>query len=188
MVVVGGHLDSWDVGQGAMDDGGGSFISWQVLTIMKQLGLRAKRTVRVVLWTGEEIGLVGGEQYYEAHKVNISNYNMVMESDAGTFKPDGLKFSGTDEAFDVIKEVMKLLEPIGASNLYPNQEGEDISFWVKAGVPGGSLSADNGQYFYFHHTDGDTMTVENPDDLDLCAAVWAVVAYVVADMDEMIPR
>ena len=188
MVLVSGHLDSWDVGQGAMDDGGGAFISWQVLSIMRQLGLRAKRTVRAVLWTGEEVGLVGSKQYYEAHKINISNYDMVMESDIGTFKPNGLKFTGNDEAFAIMENVMTLLKPINASTLYRKADGGDVSFWIKNGVPGGSLSNDNEKYFYFHHSNGDTVTVENPDDLDLCAALWAVVAYVVADMDEMLPR
>ena len=188
VVLVSGHLDSWDVGQGAMDDGGGAFISWQVLSIMKQLNLRAKRTVRVVLWTGEEVGLVGSYQYYNAHKSNISNYDFVMESDIGTFKPNGLKFSGNDEAFAIMKKVMTLVKPINASTLYKKADGGDVSFWIKNGVPGGSLSNDNAEYFYFHHSNGDTITVENPDDLDLCTALWAVVTYVVADMDEMLPR
>ena len=150
-----GHLDSWDVGQGAMDDGGGAFISWQALSIMRQLNLRAKRTIRAVLWTGEEVGLVGAQQYYDKHKKNISKFNLVMESDIGT---------------------------------YHDADGGDVNFWILNGVPGGSLSNDNDKYFYFHHTHGDTMTVENADDLDLCAAMWAVVAYVVADLDEMLPR
>ena len=183
-----GHLDSWDVGQGAMDDGGGAFISWQVLSIMRALNLRAKRTVRAVLWTGEEMGLIGAKQYYDAHKVNISNYDLVMESDVGTFKPNGLKFTGNGEAFAIMEKVMKLLKPINASTLYHKAQGPDISVWIRNGVPGGSLSTDNEEYLYFHHSNGDTITVENSDDLDLCAALWAVVAYVVADMDEMLPR
>ena len=101
-----GHLDSWDVGQGAMDDGGGAFISWQALSIMRQLNLRAKRTIRAVLWTGEEVGLVGAQQYYEKHKKNISKFSLVMESDIGTFKPNGLRFTGKPEAFSIMEKVM----------------------------------------------------------------------------------
>lgn len=183
-----GHLDSWDVGQGAMDDGGGAFISWQVLSAMRHLNLRAKRTVRAVLWTGEEVGLVGSQQYYERHKGNISKFDLVMESDIGTFKPNGLRFTGKPEAFTVMEKVMSLLKPINASSLYHGADGGDVSFWILNGVPGGSLSNDNARYFYFHHTHGDTMAVENADELDLCAAVWAVVAYVIADLDEMLPR
>lgn len=188
VVLVSGHLDSWDVGQGAMDDGGGAFISWQVLSIMQQLNLRAKRTVRAVLWTGEEVGLVGAQQYYEKHKVNISKFDLVLESDIGTFKPNGLSFVGKPKAVSIMKQVMSLLKPINATSLLQGSVGGDILFWMENGVPGGSLANENAKYFYFHHSDGDTMTVENADELDLCAAVWAVVAYVVADLDFMLPR
>ncbi|XP_031552729.1 carboxypeptidase Q-like [Actinia tenebrosa] len=188
VVLVSGHLDSWDVGQGAMDDGGGAFISWQALSVIRQLKLRPKRTLRMVMWTGEEEGYFGGLQYYNVHKVNISNFDLVMESDIGTFKPLGLDFNGSADAVEVMKEVLKLLKPINASMLNPTNVGGDITNWVKNGVPGGSLSNQNDKYFYFHHTDGDTMTVLNADELDLCAALWAVVAYTVADMEDMLPR
>lgn len=183
-----GHLDSWDVGQGAMDDGGGAFISWQALSIIKQLNLRPKRTMQVALWTAEEVGLSGSQQYYNRHKVNISNYDMVLESDIGTFQPIGIQFTGNAKAHAIMEQVMNLLKPINASRLAKRAEGGDVSFWIRAGVPGGSLDNENGKYFYFHHSDGDTMTVQDPDEMDLCAAVWAVVSYVVADMEEMLPR
>jgi carboxypeptidase Q len=181
-------MDSWDVGQGAMDDGGGAFISWQALSVIRQLKLRPKRTLRVVMWTGEEEGLVGGLQYYKAHKVNISNYDLVMESDIGTFKPLGLDFKGSPDANEIMQEVLNLLKPINASVLSHGEVGGDITSWVQNGVPGGSLANENGKYFYFHHSNGDTMTVLNADELDLCTAVWAVVAYTIADIDEMLPR
>lgn len=187
-MLVSGHLDSWDVGQGAMDDGGGAFISWQALSVIRQLNLRPKRTLRMVMWTGEEEGIFGGQQYYKVHKVNISNFDLVMESDIGTFKPLGLDFHGSADAVDVMKEVLNLLKPINASALNPTDVGGDITSWVKNGVPGGSLSNQNEKYFYFHHSHGDTMTVLNADELDLCTAVWAVVAYTVADMEDMLPR
>ena len=188
VVLVSGHLDSWDVGQGAMDDGGGAFISWQALSIIRQLNLRPKRTMRVVLWTAEEVGLVGSQQYYNRHKVNISNFDMVMESDIGTFKPIGIKFTGNTAARAIMEEVLSLLKPINASKLADRADGGDVSFWIKAGVPGGSLDNENGKYFYFHHSNGDTMTVQDPDEMDLCAIVWAVTSFVVADMDKMLPR
>ncbi|KAK3699086.1 hypothetical protein QZH41_000609 [Actinostola sp. cb2023] len=188
VVLVSGHLDSWDVGQGAMDDGGGAFISWQALSVIRQLNLRPKRTLRVVLWTGEEEGLLGGLQYYNAHKVNISNYDLVMESDIGTFKPLGLDFKGSVAAHQIMEEVLKLLQPINATRLSAGEVDGDIVGWVNNGVPGGSLANQNDDYFYYHHSDGDTMTVLNADDLDLCAAAWAVIAYTVANMEEMLPR
>ncbi|XP_003219567.2 carboxypeptidase Q [Anolis carolinensis] len=187
VVLVSGHLDSWDVGQGAMDDGGGAFISWEALSLIKDLGLRPKRTLRLVLWTGEEQGGIGAEQYYKLHKMNISNFDVVMESDEGTFMPSGLAFTGSDEARGIMKEIMKLLKPINITQLFGNGEGTDISYWMKAGVPGASLNDDITKYFWFHHSQGDTMTVQNPMEMNLCAAVWTVVSYVVADMEEKLP-
>ncbi|XP_063306376.1 carboxypeptidase Q [Pelobates fuscus] len=188
VVIVSGHLDSWDVGQGAMDDGGGAFISWEALSLIKDLGLQPKRTVRLVLWTGEEQGGVGAGQYYERHKGDISNMDLVMESDIGTFMPTGMQFSGSNEARAIMTEIMQLLKPINLTNLYDNAEGTDIRYWMQAGVPGASLIDDIEKYFWFHHSQGDTMTVQNPIWMNLCAAVWTVVSYVVADLEEMLPR
>ena len=188
VVLVSGHLDSWDVGQGAMDDGGGAFISWQALSVLRQLNLKPKRTLRVVLWTAEEEGLLGSQQYYDQHKGNANNYSLVLESDIGTFKPLGLSFRGSEKAAAIMKEVMSLLKPINATRLTLGDVGGDITFWVSAGVPGGSLDNANGEYFYFHHSNGDTMTVQDPDNMDLCAALWTVVAYTVANLENMLPR
>ncbi|XP_053571206.1 carboxypeptidase Q isoform X2 [Bombina bombina] len=135
VVIVSGHLDSWDVGQGAMDDGGGAFISWEALSLIKDLGLRPKRTVRLVLWTGEEQGGVGARQYYESHKGNIANFDLVMESDMGTFMPVGIQFTGNTKARAIMNEVMQLLKPINITNLYKDAEGTDINYWINAGVP-----------------------------------------------------
>ncbi|XP_012867899.1 PREDICTED: carboxypeptidase Q [Dipodomys ordii] len=188
IVLVSGHLDSWDVGQGALDDGGGSFISWEALSLIKDLGLRPKRTLRLVLWTAEEQGGIGALQYYRLHKGNISNYSLVMESDAGTFLPTGLQFSGSERARDIMKEIMGLLKHLNVTKVFTGGEGTDINFWIQAGVPGASLSNDLFKYFTFHHTYGDTMTVMNPKQMNVAAAVWSVVAYVVADLEEMLPR
>lgn len=188
VVLVSGHLDSWDVGQGAMDDGGGAFISWQALSVIRQLGLKPKRTMRMVLWTGEEEGLLGAEQYYIRHKENAGNFSLVMESDSGTFKPVGIAFQGSEKASAVMNDVMQLLKPIKVTKLKVTKVGGDITFWIGEGVPGGNLNNENSEYFYFHHSNGDTMTVQDPDDMDLCAAVWTVVAYTVANLDEMLPR
>ncbi|NWT65887.1 CBPQ Carboxypeptidase, partial [Prunella himalayana] len=188
VVLVSGHLDSWDVGQGAMDDGGGAFISWEALSLIKDLGLRPKRTLRLVLWTGEEQGGVGAKQYYQLHKENISNFDIVMESDEGTFQPSGLGFSGSAEAQDIVKEVMTLLQPINVTRVYDAADGTDIAYWMRDGVPGASLHNDINKYFWFHHSQGDTMTVQDPNQMNLCAAVWTVVSYVIADMEDMLPR
>ncbi|KAM9643064.1 carboxypeptidase Q isoform 1-T5 [Morphnus guianensis] len=188
IVLVSGHLDSWDVGQGAMDDGGGAFISWEALSLIKDLGLRPKRTLRLVLWTAEEQGGIGAKQYYQLHKENISNFDIVMESDEGTFQPSGLGFTGNAKARDIVKEIMTLLQPINVTEVYDNADGTDIDYWMRDGVPGASLRDDLSKYFWFHHSQGDTMTVQDPNQMNLCAAVWTVVSYVIADMEEMLPR
>ncbi|KAM5281696.1 carboxypeptidase Q [Ctenodactylus gundi] len=188
VVLVSGHLDSWDVGQGAMDDGGGAFISWEALSLIKDLGLRPKRTLRLVLWTAEEQGGIGASQYYQLHKINISNYSLVMESDLGTFLPTGLQFTGCEKARAIMEEVMSLLKPLNITQVLTGGEGTDINFWIQAGVPGASLYDDLYKYFFFHHSHGDTMTALDPKQMNVAAAVWAVVSYVVADMEEMLPR
>ncbi|XP_076465000.1 carboxypeptidase Q-like [Babylonia areolata] len=189
VVLVSGHLDSWDVGQGAMDDGGGAFISWQALSIIRQLGLRPKRTLRAVLWTAEEFGLIGGQSYWQKHKADIANYDLVMESDIGTFRPRGIAFTGNRNATKIMKVLLKtLLAKIGATQLTSPAEVSDIPWWIENGVPGGSLLNDNKDYFFYHHSNADMMTVENAHVLDLCSAVWAVVAFSVADMEDMLPR
>lgn len=108
VVVVSGHLDSWDVGVGAMDDGGGAMISWKAVEFLKAMGLRAKRTIRAILWTSEEQGLVGAQEYMNAHKsTEKEEFNFFMESDMGTFEPTGLDFTGTADAECIIKEILK---------------------------------------------------------------------------------
>ena len=170
-----------------MDDGGGAFISWQALSVIRQLNLKPKQTMRMVLFTGEEEGLLGEEQYYNRHRENASNFSLVMDSDIGTFMPKGISFTGSEKAAAVMREVMSLLKPINATNLKVENVGGD-NYWARDGVPGGFLDNENSEYFYFHHSNGDTMTVQDPDAMDLCAAVWAVVAYTVADLDELLPR
>ncbi|XP_074540611.1 carboxypeptidase Q-like [Halichoeres trimaculatus] len=188
VVLLSGHLDSWDVGQGAMDDGGGAMISWEALSLIKDLGLRPRRTLRTVLWSAEEQGGVGAQQYFNLHKVNLSNFDIVMESDLGTFAPVGLQFAGSDAARKVMEEVVKLLAPINTTKLEAHGEGTDIWPWMQAGVPGASLHVADSRYFWFHHSEGDTITVQDPQEMDLCSALWAVVAFVVADLQDMLPR
>lgn len=191
VVIVSGHLDSWDVGVGAMDDGGGLAISWQVLSTLKRLGIRAKRTIRVVGWVGEEFGGYGGRAYFDRHKAEEERVVMVVESDMGVFRPEGMSFSGGERAGEVMKEVMSLLSPINAS-LLKTDDGRgyetDTGPWEAVGVPGASLSSLNEDYFWFHHSNGDQMGVLKKEDMDLAAAVFAVVAFVVADLDEALPR
>ncbi|KAF5270400.1 hypothetical protein FQR65_LT05588 [Abscondita terminalis] len=188
VVVISGHIDSWDVGEGAMDDGGGAFISWNALVILKALGLRARRTIRTILWTAEEEGYIGALAYAKAHLNETKNLDFVMESDSGTFKPLGLKFSGVPEVGCILQEILNLLTSLNATQLQTPAEGPDISKWLSEGVPGGSLFNDADRYYWYHHSDADTMDVEQPDALDQATALWATVSYIIADLSFDIPK
>jgi len=187
-VLVSGHLDSWDVGQGAMDDGGGAMISWTVLSLLHSLNIRAKRTIRCVLWSCEEFGGIGADQYFTVHEDEVPRMSIVMESDMGVFHPRGLGFQGTDKARQIIQTISEQLISINATQVVSGGGGTDIDPWEERGVPGASLLNDNENYFAYHHSNGDMMNVLNSTDVDLAAAVWAVYAYAIADLDDLLPR
>jgi carboxypeptidase Q len=186
VVVLGGHIDSWDVGQGAMDDGGGVVAAWEAIRLMKELGLRPRRTIRAVGWTAEENGGPGGPKYAEDH---ADEYHVLaMESDGGVFKPSGFGFTGSDAAFDIVTEIATLLDRIGSGTITRGGGGADIGPLMATGVPGMGLSVDGTKYFWYHHTDADTIDKLDPDEVALCVATMAVIAFVVADMPERLPR
>ncbi|MFC1618326.1 M28 family metallopeptidase [Candidatus Neomarinimicrobiota bacterium] len=188
VVVMGGHIDSWDVGQGALDDAGGCVAAWEALLVLKRLGLRPRRTIRVVLWTNEEIGLKGGRAYRDAHADELDNHVLAIETDSGVFKPEGFGFQGTPESLVILQEIAALLVPIGADSISAGHGGADISPLIKEGVPGMGLRVDGEKYFWYHHTAADTFDKLDPDELNRCVAALAVMAYVVADMPDRLPR
>lgn len=188
VIVMGGHSDSWDVGTGAMDDGGGVVAAWEALRLLKELGLRPRRTIRVVGWVNEENGLRGGTAYAREHAEELSNHLLAIESDGGTFQPTGFGFTGRHDAFGLLEQVGPLLDPIGAGRITRGGGGADISPMRPAGVPQMSLSVDGTRYFHYHHTEADAMEVVDPVELARCAAAMAIMAYVVADMPERLPH
>jgi carboxypeptidase Q len=188
VVVLGGHIDSWDVGQGAMDDGGGSVAAWEAVRLMQKLGLRPRRTVRAVMWTNEENGLRGALAYRDAHRDEIANHILAIESDGGVFKPLGFGFTGSDDAFRIMKEIGTLLDRIDAGAVTRGGGGADIGPIMREGVPGMGLRVDGEEYFWYHHTEADTIDKLDPREMAECVAAMAVMAYVVADMPERLPR
>jgi carboxypeptidase Q len=188
VVVLGGHIDSWDVGQGAMDDGGGSVVAWEAVRLLHDLGLRPRRTVRVVLWTNEENGLRGGFGYRERHQDAVDRHVLAIESDAGVFTPTGFGFNGSDAAYAVVSEVGRLLDRIEAGTVTRGGGGADIWPLMQVGVPGMGLAVDGSRYFWYHHTDADTIDKLDPREMALCVAAMAVMAYVVADLPDPLPR
>lgn len=188
VVVLGGHIDSWDVGQGAMDDGGGSVAAWEVLRVLKRLGLQPRRTIRVVLWTNEENGLRGANAYRDAHAAELPRHVLAMESDAGVFAPQGFSVDGSDEALAMMNGLAPLLESIGATRMRAGGAGADVGPLTALGVPGLGLQVDGTRYFWYHHSEADTVDKLDPREMAQCVAAMAVVAYVIAEMPETLPR
>jgi carboxypeptidase Q len=185
VVVLGGHIDSWDVGQGAMDDGGCSVAAWEAVRLMKQLGITPKRTVRVVLWTNEENGGRGGRAYRDAHINELAKHSAAMECDGGVFRPLGFRFQGTPAGLAFAKQVGAL---VGVSKVELGDGEADVGPILQRGVPGFGLEVDDSKYFWYHHSTADMMTVIDREDFAKCIAMMAVMVYVLADIDQPVPR
>ena len=184
VVVVGGHLDSWDVGTGSTDDGGGCVVTWEAVRLMKKLSLRPRRTVRVVLWTNEENGTRGGQAYRDRHRDQLPNHVLMLESDSGVFRPTGFGFTGSPPAHAKVVAIASLLRGIQADRIAGPGEGSDIGPSVEAaGMPAMSLEVD-GDYFLIHHTQADTVDKIDPVDMARGAAAIGVMAYVIAELPE----
>jgi carboxypeptidase Q len=190
VVVVGGHIDSWDVGQGAMDDGGGAVGAWEAVRLMKRLNLRPRRTVRVVLWTAEENGGAGGIAYAASQAGLYGKHVLAIESDNGVFNPKGVVLAASDSTAAVIQQVAGLLQPINAAGVQrvPESPAADITPLAEQGVPTMELDVDGSRYFWYHHSEGDMLDKLDPAELARCVATMAVMAYVVADLPEPLPH
>lgn len=188
IVIVSGHIDSWDVGQGAMDDGGGCLAAWEAARLMLKLGLKPRRTVRIVLWTNEENGIRGALQYAQRHEAALAKHTLAIESDSGVFKPTGFGFLGSGRGMEIIQGVGKLLDPIGAGKIDKGCRGPDVLKLVRGGVPVMHLEVDREKYFWYHHTDADTIDKLDQGEFNQCVAAMAVMAYVIADLPETLPR
>ncbi|MFQ5738670.1 MAG: M20/M25/M40 family metallo-hydrolase [Acidobacteriota bacterium] len=203
VVVMGGHFDSWDVGQGAHDDGAACIANWQALKILKDLKLRPRRTLRVVLWTNEENGLAGGRAYRRALGDDVHNHVAAIEMDGGVERPVGFGLGigaptfgrrrGQEEsepspearqALAKLKEIGRLLEGLEAGEMTLGGGGADISPLMRAGVPGLALRTVGEHYFDWHHTRADTLDKVDPQNFRKAVAMLAVMGYILADMPD----
>ena len=185
IVVIGGHIDSWDVGQGAQDDGCGCVVAMEALTQIRKLGLKPKRTIRVVLWTNEENGTAGANSYAARHQEE--KHIAAIESDSGGFRPEGLSIEMEDDdqeqlAVVQLGKVLELLKPIGADRATTGFSGVDVSKLKPSGTACMGLRVDGRLYFNTHHTTADTVDKVNPKELTDCVITVAVAAYVIADL------
>ena len=189
VVVLGGHIDSWDVGQGAQDDGGGCVAAWEALRWMAKLGLRPRRTVRCVLWTHEEWGGRGAQGYRDAHASELARHVVALEADEGTFTPRGFGFTGSDGARAVLAPVHAYLaDRLGMGPADSRGSAADTGPLLERGVPVMSLHVDRARYFRVHHTEADTVDKVDPEALARCSAAMAAMVYAIADLPEALPR
>jgi carboxypeptidase Q len=189
VVIVSGHLDSWDLATGAIDDGAGIVVSMQAIHLLQKLGMHPKRTVRFVAWMDEEQGSYGAQTYAKDYAGELQNHVGAIESDLGAGHPTGIYFQGGAALDEWLKPLSRVLAPIGAPLLERSAEtGEDINSVTEKGVPGFAPIQDSRYYFNYHHTAADTFDKVNPRELGENAAVMAVTAYALADAATPAPR
>jgi carboxypeptidase Q len=189
VVIVSGHLDSWDLGTGAIDDGAGVAVAMQTAQLLKQLNLRPKRTIRVIAWMNEENGLVGGRTYAQEHAAEISNHYAAIESDRGAGHPLGFEARVNEGVLQMIAPVSEILQSQGAGLIRRTEDTEaDISPIAAQGVPAFGLWQDTRTYFDYHHTAADTLDKVVPRELAENAAAMAVLAYALANLPQPLPR
>jgi carboxypeptidase Q len=189
VIVISGHLDSWDLGTGAIDDGAGVVVSMQAIHLLSQLGIHPKRTVRFIAWMAEEEGSQGAETYAKDHASDLANHIGAIETDSGAGHPTGIYFSGKPALETWLRPVAQTLQPIGAAQLVSTPEtGEDIATITTKGVPGFAPIQDSRFYFNYHHTPADTFDKVDGHELNENAAVVTVLAYALADASEPAPR
>jgi hypothetical protein len=189
VVILGGHIDSWDVGQGAEDDGTGMMAALEAVALIKKLGLQPKRTIRVCFWVNEENGGAGGRAY-RAMFPSVANHVAAIEDDQGAEFPTGFGFGATQQqaifpgAFQRVVEIGELLKSVDGGKIFPRGGGGDIRPLTADGVPGFAVRTISKHYDEWHHTHADSFDKIDPRDFQLHIAALAVMSYVLADMPE----
>ena len=189
VVIVSGHLDSWDLGRGAIDDGAGVAMSMETPFILKQLGLRPKRTIRFIAWMNEENGGRGSAAYAEDQKSNIANHFAAIEADLGASHPVGFVFAGKQDAVPYFAPILNVLwqQGAGIAQVQANV-GSDVGPLTQKGVPSFAPYFDQRTYFLYHHTAADTFDKIVPKEMAENASVVAVLAYGLANLEQPLPR
>ncbi len=188
VVLIGAHLDAWDVGQGAHDDGAGCVQVLEAARLLNQLGIRLRRTIRVVLFMNEENGLAGARAYEEAHRLELDRHVLALESDRGGFAPRGFTTDANEEALAILRDAAAHLEEIGAGRVLSGGGGADIGVLGPSGVVLCGYLPDSQRYFDVHHSARDTLDEVHPRELELGAAAIASLVALVADLPEPLPR
>jgi len=182
VVVLGRHIDSWDVGQGAQDDGASIIACLQAVALMKKLGLQPRRTVRVAFWVNEENGGRGGVAYRDFVGDKIKNHVAAIEMDGGAEAPRGFGAGVDTPSMEILRQIGKLLDRVGAGEITGGGGGSDIGPLMRDGVPGLGERTIGTHYFDWHHTEADTLDKVDPEDFRKNVAALAVMSYALADM------
>lgn len=189
VIVVSGHLDSWDLGTGAIDDAAGVAVSMEVAHLIQQLQLKPKRTIRIIAWMSEENGSSGSKTYAREHAGEFPSHFAAIETDGGAGHPIGINMTAGRDAKQMLLPVAKILQQSGAGILdFVEHAGADITPLEKAGVPSFAPIQDSRFYFNYHHTAADTLDKIVPRELQENAAVVAVLTYALANMEQPLPR
>jgi Zn-dependent M28 family amino/carboxypeptidase len=189
IVLLACHRDSWDLGEGAIDDGAGCGIVIEAARLISGMTAPPRRTIRVVLFGNEESGLAGGRAYPLAHEAELPRHVAALEADLGSGRPIGFSWNAGPSAEPVVREIASLLEPLGAGTLKAGGfGGADISRLILSGIPLFSVSQDASRYFDWHHTSNDTFDKIEPESLDRMTAAVAAFAYVAASVPEPFER
>lgn len=190
IVVMSGHLDSWDLGTGAIDDGAGVAAAMAAAEVAQKLHLHPKRTLRVIAWMDEESGGAGSQTYSKDYLNDFPKYAAAIESDAGAAHPLGFDAKMSQRALELLRPVSNVLASFGASALQPSEyaPGADIADMSQAGVPALGILQDGRTYFHYHHTAADTLDKIVPSELRENAAAMAVMGYALAAMKDPLPR
>ncbi len=190
VVIVSGHLDSWDLGTGAIDDGAGVVVAMETAELLHRMNLHPKRTIRVIAWMNEEMGANGRDVYAKEQESQLANHVAAMESDLGAEHPLGFHVRASAAATEELTPVLDALRPIGASlfDVVTSSPETDIEPLSDKGVPAFGIWQNGLRYFTFHHTAGDTLDKVVPAELRENAACMAVMAYALADTPDPLPR
>jgi carboxypeptidase Q len=190
VVILSGHLDSWDLAQGAIDDGAGVAAAMGALEILKRLGLQPRRTIRVIAWMNEENGGRGGKAYFDANKDKLASHFAAIESDSGAGKPEGIFAGVRPESAKLFEPLQKALLPLGAPVLrrVDALHTGDLTQLEQGGVPSFEPLLDRHAYFHYHHSAADTLDKVVPDHLRRQVALLAMLGWYLANMPEAIGR
>lgn len=188
IVLVSGHFDSWDVGDGAHDDGASCVLAMEVARQLKKLDLRPRRTVRVVLWIDEEMTQTGAKAYMLAHADEVDRHVAAMESDSGCFAPAGWSVRGDSTTVALVAEMAVPLAVLGADDVSEGWAGVDVRPLNEAGVPGIGHRTQNDDYFLYHHSPADTYDKVDPDHVKANAAAMTALIWMLAEAEDPLPR